>query len=226
MLIPSGCVPTSFQVAAAGSAIASAKLVVLNGSGTVGVEMAGDIKARHPNVEVVILSRSGSILNGDPFPATAISAVSNRLREIGVKVVKGSAPPSPEWLEYKLSPGKLTISDGDVTELNFDVYIPTFGQRPNTQFLDTTKTLNERKQIIANKYLQVKSLRCLRHILIYIIIRIIIIIYLHLLLLLRLIIIIIIIIIITTLSTHRCVVPEDNTTQTSNVYVFSIYSIF
>mmetsp|Transcript_7913 Transcript_7913/g.22662 ORF Transcript_7913/g.22662 Transcript_7913/m.22662 type:complete len:430 (-) Transcript_7913:1684-2973(-) len=142
------------ELEAAGKAIAGAKTVVLNGSGTVGVELAGDIKAAHPNVEVVLLARSGTILNGDPLAPSTIKAVSTRLSSIGVRVVKGSAPPSPEWMEYKLSPGKMKISDGEVSELSFDVYIPTFAQRPNTQFLDRTEALNERKQIIANECLQ------------------------------------------------------------------------
>jgi len=137
-----------------GRAVACARTVVLNGSGTVGVELAGDIKANHPQVEVVLLARSGSVLNGDPLPKEAVSAVSKRLREIGVRVVHGAAPAEAEWLEVKLSSGTVPLSGGQASEQAFDVYIPTFAQRPNTQFLEHTRALDDRKLIVANECLQ------------------------------------------------------------------------
>jgi len=50
------------QVQATGAAIASANTVIINGSGLIGLEMAGDVRASNATALIIILARDGSVL--------------------------------------------------------------------------------------------------------------------------------------------------------------------
>jgi NADH dehydrogenase FAD-containing subunit len=98
----------------------------------------------------VILSRDGKVFS---FAREEWQQkVADQLKKMNIEVMKGQV--GNDFMEPKLEPGKVAISAGDVSELAYDVFIPTFAQGPNTQFLEGTAALNERRQIIANDKLQ------------------------------------------------------------------------
>jgi len=138
------------EVKAAAAAIKQAETVVVNGAGAVGVEMVGDIRAKHPHVNITLLSRTGGVVQDSTSDVQR--RVMDALRGMRVKVVKGSAP--ADCMEPKLEPGTVMISNGEVQELRYDVFIPAFAQGPNTDFLQSSGTLNEKGQIVANECLQ------------------------------------------------------------------------
>ena len=49
----------------------------------------------------------------------------------------------------------LALSDGDVPELDYDMFIPAYSQGPSTSFLKAAEgVLNERGQIVVNQFMQ------------------------------------------------------------------------
>jgi NADH dehydrogenase FAD-containing subunit len=141
------------EVQRAGQALAAAKTVVLNGAGAVGVELAGDIRARNKAARIVLLSREGNVFSF--APAAWQTKVKDQLTKMNIEVIKGQV--GSDFMEPKLEPGKVVISSGDVSELAYDVFLPTFAQGPNTQFLEGTTALDDRRRIVANDKLQCEA---------------------------------------------------------------------
>lgn len=140
------------EVKQAGKAISSAKTIVVNGAGLTGIEMAGDIRAKYPEKRVVILSRDGKVIG---FHTEAWQQkVKKQLDNMKIEVIKGTVA-DPSFSDQKMTPGKVELLNSDLKELEYDVFIPCFAQGPNTEFLARADSvLNEKKQIIANEFLQ------------------------------------------------------------------------
>jgi NADH dehydrogenase FAD-containing subunit len=155
------------QVQATSQAIAKAKTIVINGPGTVGLEVAGDIRAKYPilkgaasanNKKIILLTRSGTVLK--THPAKIQAKIMAMLKKREIELVKGSIPKSStEFLEAQLSPVVVPLTDGSdeiKTRIKADIYIPAYGQGPNTDLLrqSGSSALNKRGQIEANECLQ------------------------------------------------------------------------
>ena len=141
------------EVKKVSDAIGAAQTVVFNGSGTIGVEMAGDCRAKHPNKRIVLLSRDGSVLAKSHPPEMQKRVLDVLTRVLKVEVVKGSAP--RDWLEPRFEAGSIPISGNDDTsEIAFDFYMPTFAQGVRNEPLDG---LDERGLIDVNECLQSKK---------------------------------------------------------------------
>lgn len=145
------------QVKQAGAAIARAQTVVCSGAGLVGLEMAGDIRAAHPfettKKRIVLLSRDGGVLR-TTHPPEWQERVKKVLDKMNIEVVQGSIP-TDFTVEPKLEAGGLNLDSGEM--LKYDVFIPCFALRPNTDFFDGSRLLNERNQIETNECLQSKA---------------------------------------------------------------------
>jgi NADH dehydrogenase FAD-containing subunit len=144
------------EVRAASQAIAQAGTVVFNGAGVIGIELAGDVRARHPNKTIKLLSRDGGVLS-KTHPDAMQKRVKAVLDRMNIDVVKGTVP-QEFGTGPVLSPGEITLTntvEGTTEPLKFDFYMPSFAQGPNTQFLgEAAGVLNERGFIIANASLQ------------------------------------------------------------------------
>lgn len=141
------------EVRRVGAAIARAQTIVVNGAGLVGLEMAGDVRAKHPDKRVVLLSRDGRVL-GNSHPPQWQERVKKVLEKMKIEVITGGVPKNvlKGGTEPALEAGTITLETGNI--VTYDVFIPAFSQEPNTQFLAHTKALNERKLIVANECLQ------------------------------------------------------------------------
>mmetsp|Transcript_110429 Transcript_110429/g.356442 ORF Transcript_110429/g.356442 Transcript_110429/m.356442 type:complete len:419 (+) Transcript_110429:1-1257(+) len=141
------------EVQRAGRAIREARKVVVSGGGSVGLEVAGDIRVQYPDKEVVILTRDGRVL-GSSHPAKLQRRAADKLKSMRIDVVKGSVDAMNPILER----GSLDVKDGDSSSIDFDVFLPAFQQGPNTDFLQRIPNmLNARKQIQVNEFLQSKA---------------------------------------------------------------------
>lgn len=138
------------EVKEAASAIKAASTVGIYGTGLVGLEIAGDIRARNPEKRVVLVSRDGGIL-GSEAPELRARALPV-LEKMKIEVLKGTA--SEEFLQPKLSSVTVPLSNGSVSELQCDVWIPAFAQGPNTSFLKESGALDDRGRIVTNECLQ------------------------------------------------------------------------
>lgn len=135
-----------------GAHIASAKTIVINGAGTVGFELAGDIKLNFPSTRVVVLSRSGKILN-PAYPDDVLSRIKSEIDRVGIEVVKGTVD------ESMTSPtkvaGTLALSNSDIASLDYDIYLPAYAQGANTDFLPDSILEDGRfRNVATNEFLQ------------------------------------------------------------------------
>mmetsp|Transcript_100834 Transcript_100834/g.280881 ORF Transcript_100834/g.280881 Transcript_100834/m.280881 type:complete len:419 (-) Transcript_100834:389-1645(-) len=141
------------EIQTAGAAIRNAKTVVVGGGGATGLELAGDIRLQYPNKKVVILSRSGDVLSGT-HPHYLQKRAAGQLQKMNIDIVRGSV----DALHPIMEKGSLEVKGGDVASLDFDVYLPSFMQGPNTAFLEGIPgVLNDKKQIQVNEFLQSKA---------------------------------------------------------------------
>lgn len=134
--------------------------VVVNGAGLCGLEIAGDIRGTDPNKEIIVLSRNGKVFSD--YPEYWQDKVNAALEKMNIKVVKGTVPSG--FTQPRLEPGKIDLTnDGEVTSLEYDVFLPMFAQGPNTDMfapkkegeqLAEQKILDDSGRIIANDCLQ------------------------------------------------------------------------
>jgi len=131
-----------------GAAIAAAKTVVVSGPGAIGLEYAADIKLAHPKTRVVLLSRSGTLMN-DAYPDRLKQKFAEVLKKQNIELLKGSGGTEPTK-----EPASLTLDDG--TTLEYDVFIPAFGQGVQTAFLPSS-LLDKKGAVVTNQFLQSTS---------------------------------------------------------------------
>lgn len=142
------------QVRKASAAIAAANTVVVNGAGLIGLEMVGDIRAKHPSKRVVLLSRDGTVIGGT-HPPEMQERVKAQLVKMNIEVKKGAVP--KEFSDPVLEAGSVDLDAGE--KLAFDVFIPAYAQGPNTAFLAGAgaAVLDEKGRIVANECLQCRA---------------------------------------------------------------------
>eukprot|EP00403_Amphidinium_massartii_P011975 CAMPEP_0178424244 /NCGR_PEP_ID=MMETSP0689_2-20121128/28109_1 /TAXON_ID=160604 /ORGANISM="Amphidinium massartii, Strain CS-259" /LENGTH=423 /DNA_ID=CAMNT_0020045873 /DNA_START=74 /DNA_END=1345 /DNA_ORIENTATION=+ len=143
------------EVKEAAAAIKAAQTVVVYGTGLVSIEIAGDIRARNPEKRIIMVSRDGTVLGSEAPELRA--RVQPVLEKMKIEVMKGTAP--DEYLEPKLTAGTVPLSNGLVSELSYDVWIPGFAQGPNTHFLKESGALDARGRLEVNESLQSTKFR-------------------------------------------------------------------
>lgn len=122
---PLGCTyeERKAEVEAWADAMSKAKTIVINGAGATGLEMAADAKLAFPSARVVVLTRSGKLMN-DAYPDAMKDKFKAVLEKQGIEIIKGNGGTQP-------SKDKGVTPDG----LEYDVFIPAFGQGVLTDFL-------------------------------------------------------------------------------------------
>ncbi|TLS30140.1 hypothetical protein PpBr36_03019 [Pyricularia pennisetigena] len=130
--------------------VKNASHVVVAGGGSTGVELAGEIGYEYGKTkEIWLVTGDKELLSGD---ITASSALSE-LTKLNVKVRTESRVQSTE----KTEDGKIKVTFvGGGEPIVSDVYLPTMGLTPNTQYIDP-KFLNEKKYVAVDEYYRVKG---------------------------------------------------------------------
>ncbi|KAF9051853.1 hypothetical protein BJ165DRAFT_1451704 [Panaeolus papilionaceus] len=101
--------------------------IVLVGGGSVGLEVAGELKEYYPKKHVTIVHGSDSVLNAS-YPPKFRNAATQRIKARGVDVILNDYLDS--WNE---SDGKVTTRKGQV--IVSDLVVQTRGFTPNTDFI-------------------------------------------------------------------------------------------
>ncbi|KAL2861831.1 putative apoptosis-inducing factor [Aspergillus pseudodeflectus] len=112
--------------------VRAAKSILVVGAGPTGVETAGELASEFGSQKKIILaSATPTILPGPNRPPSVPKTAESQLRALNVDVRLNTKVTT----ETKLADGtwKITLSNGE--ELVVDMYIPTFGVKPNTSFL-------------------------------------------------------------------------------------------
>ncbi|RDW73543.1 hypothetical protein BP6252_07450 [Coleophoma cylindrospora] len=131
--------------------VKAAKSIVVAGAGATGVEIAGELGYKYGTQKKVILISGGTaVLEGRP--ASMSKAAIKELQKLKVDVklqtkIKGSATTSDGQQE-------LTLMGGD--KLVTDLYIPTFGEVPNSSYLPA-KFVNTDGFVTVDEYLKLKG---------------------------------------------------------------------
>ncbi|KAL2785908.1 putative apoptosis-inducing factor [Aspergillus keveii] len=112
--------------------VKAAKTILVVGAGPTGVETAGELAFEYGSSKKIILaSATPTILPGPNRPPSVPKTAESQLRSLNVDVRLNTKV----TIETKLADGtwKITLSTGE--DLVVDMYIPTFGVKPNTSFL-------------------------------------------------------------------------------------------
>ncbi len=114
-----------------------AKRVLLVGGGTVGLELAGELLAAHPHLEVVIVEKEDQILPWRGFTDEFREAVEAEVSDLGVELILGAPlaylPPSaPGTL------GRFRVETTAGTPIEADLWFQCYGARPVTGYLQDT----------------------------------------------------------------------------------------
>eukprot|EP00038_Savillea_parva_P006139 m.161902 g.161902 ORF g.161902 m.161902 type:complete len:427 (+) comp12124_c0_seq1:475-1755(+) len=147
------------EVQAWGAAIKAAGCVVINGAGAVGLELACDIRLKHPHVRVVVLSRSGTVLSDDRSP-DVLMTVHRELGKMGVDVVRGEVaadgPTDGKTPLREVPGGRLQLQSGEVIDCN--VFLVAFSTGLHTDILPDSMLVAQGPRVVnTNECLQSKQ---------------------------------------------------------------------
>ncbi|KAG8958267.1 hypothetical protein FRC03_009300 [Tulasnella sp. 419] len=115
------------------STTAAAQDIVVGGGGSLGIELAGEIKHFYPNTNVTLV-HAGHALISDIYPMKVRTFTLNALQDAGVNVIlddKVDVPREPY--------SSVTTRKGRT--IRADLMIPSRGGRPNTAFIKTLDPL-------------------------------------------------------------------------------------
>ncbi|KAH8887453.1 putative FAD binding protein [Thozetella sp. PMI_491] len=138
--------------------VASAKSIVVAGAGFTGVELAGELGTEHGSKKQITLIMDKDLPLLEKYKTDVREVARKDLQKLNVKLVTNArvtavsptAPDGPVTLE-------LTKNGGKKETLEADLYLPTFGVSPNTQYLpdsmlDANGYVNQTKELRALGY--------------------------------------------------------------------------
>ena len=130
---------------------------VLVGAGTVGLELAGELKATYPDMEVEIVETEDDLLPSPGFTPEFRELVRKQVDELGIDIITGAKlaylPPTPPGT---LGRFEVATTAGDT--VSGDVWFQCYGSAPVTAYLkdsDYSTALNENGTIRVLPTLQV-----------------------------------------------------------------------
>ncbi|KAK0701840.1 hypothetical protein B0T26DRAFT_757819 [Lasiosphaeria miniovina] len=134
----------------------AASHIVVAGAGSTGVEVAGELGfAWGKTKEIVLLCAEDKLLGGD----IVSSAAANELKKLNVRVEYGTRVEDTKPSESDAKKTDITVSSTEAKTITTDLYLPTFGLVPNSEFIDA-KYLEDgaRKGLVAvDEFLRVKD---------------------------------------------------------------------
>ncbi|KAH0433217.1 hypothetical protein CcaCcLH18_05959 [Colletotrichum camelliae] len=128
--------------------VKAARHVVVAGAGPTGVETAAEIRFEYKDKEVILLSGDEEILGSDH----AAKGIENEIVRLGVQVKRNARVANSRPLPDGQT--EVTLMNGE--RLKTDLYLPTMGLIPNSEFLDPS-LLTERKYVSVDDYMRVKG---------------------------------------------------------------------
>jgi NADH dehydrogenase FAD-containing subunit len=129
---------------AAHEALLAAERVLIVGAGPAGLELAGEIKAFHPDKHVTIVDVADDILAG-PYDQALREELRRQLDALGVELHLGRALANlPDASPATLDAIRIATEDGD--ELVADIWFRTFGVRPHSEYLESGSRSDRRDE--------------------------------------------------------------------------------
>ncbi|ETS83134.1 hypothetical protein PFICI_05010 [Pestalotiopsis fici W106-1] len=129
--------------------VKAAKHIVVAGAGATGVETAGELGFEYrKNKEIVLLSGDAKLLGGDSLSSNAES----ELKKLDVTIKTSARVESTTTLPDGKT--EITLKNGE--KIVTDLYLPTMGMLPNTEYLPE-KVLREDKFVAVDEFYRVKN---------------------------------------------------------------------
>ncbi|KAK6196830.1 hypothetical protein LQW54_011145 [Pestalotiopsis sp. IQ-011] len=130
--------------------VKAAKHIVVAGAGSTGVEVAGELGFEYRKDKEIVLLSSGTagVLGGDALASNAEA----ELRKLDVAVRQDARVESTTTLPDGKT--EITLQGGD--KIVTDLYLPTMGMAPNTEYLPA-KVLREDKFVAIDEFHRVKN---------------------------------------------------------------------
>ncbi|KAI0132465.1 hypothetical protein BJ170DRAFT_248978 [Xylariales sp. AK1849] len=128
--------------------VKAAKHIIVAGAGSTGVEVAGELRYEYKDKEVILLCGDEKLLGGDIVADNAVS----ELQKLGVTIKYGSRVASTN----ELPDGKTEVTLKNGEKITTDLYLPTMGMAPNTEYLPE-KVLKEDKFVAVDEFYRVKN---------------------------------------------------------------------
>ncbi len=134
--------------------VAKAKHIVVAGAGSTGVEAASELGFAHgKDKEIVLLCSGDKLLAGDSLASNAAA----ELKKLNVTVKYNAYVESATALPDGKTEIVLAGASGDDAKITTDLYLPTMGLAPNSDYLDA-KFLNDKKYVVVDDVYRVKGL--------------------------------------------------------------------
>lgn len=133
-------------------AVKNAKTIVIGGGGPTGVELAGEVGFEFGKNKEITLITAGSKLLTTGTPAMSTTADSE-LRKFDINIIYNT-----KIIESTSSEtGKTTLALSNGKTKTVDLYLPTVGSAPNTNFIPKNY-LDEENYLIVDEFFRVKNL--------------------------------------------------------------------
>ncbi len=129
--------------------IKAASHIVVAGGGATGIELAGELGFEFGKTkEIVLLSAGPTLLNGDSIAGNAAS----ELKKLNVSIKYDAYVESTK----KLESGKIELVLKGGETITTDLYLPTHGLLPNSEYLDA-KYLDANKNVVIDEFYRLKG---------------------------------------------------------------------
>jgi NADH dehydrogenase FAD-containing subunit len=132
--------------------VKAAKTIVVGGAGPTGVETAAELGFEYGKAKEITLVTAGNELLVDSMPTNIAQGAENTIKKMHVNVVKGvkvlSSTPTAD--------GKTELSLDNGENMIVDLYLPTIGVIPNTEYVPKN-LLDDKGQVVVDEFLRVKA---------------------------------------------------------------------
>ncbi|KAK1752094.1 apoptosis-inducing factor B [Echria macrotheca] len=129
--------------------VKAASHIVVAGAGATGVELAGELGFEFGKTkEIILLSAGDKVLGGD----IAAPAAANELKKLNVAIKYGAKVESTRPAAEGSGKTEVVLAGGET--IATDLYLPTMGLVPNTEYVPT-QFLNENKTVKVDEFLRV-----------------------------------------------------------------------
>ncbi len=117
--------------------LGSAEKAVIVGGGTVGLELAGELREVFPNLEIEIIEVKDELLGSPGFTPEFRTLIQDQVAELGIKVTAGASlaylPPTPAG-----TLGRFEVETTTGERVSGDVWFQCYGSEPVTGYLRGT----------------------------------------------------------------------------------------
>ncbi|TLD21364.1 hypothetical protein PspLS_08842 [Pyricularia sp. CBS 133598] len=138
--------------------VENAKSIVVAGAGTTGIEVAGELGQTYKGQKDITLIVNDELPLAPDVRSDIRALIIDELERLGVKIIKSSRVTSVKDDSSSRTGGKTlevtSKTQGTTSTIRADVYLPTFGVEPNTDFvpahlLDKTRRIKTTNRLLA-----------------------------------------------------------------------------